>query len=232
MDKFIKAEFGFAEIGKWFSDLYEKATTADVVKGIWEMVEKVFTDFALIASIALIVLSLVQVFFGKKLLGLQKFLAFLAVGFACGVVLVAPLLPAVPGWIIGAVVGVVAALLCKFLYVIAYIVGVGYSVYLLAYPLVLNFVGAEMQMIVAAAAAAVAIVLALLLRKWLEMLGTAALGGYCLALSIDSLLVQLVGGGFDRIKLTHEYADIIVLAITGVAALIGFIVQVKTRRRY
>ena len=228
----VAAGFSFEEIGAWFKDLFASVTAeGGPVETYWTMgldFIKGLLPLAWILPAILAVLSLVQVFAGKKLLGLQKFIACFVVGYALGAVLLTPVIAQVfeiSDWIVGLVVGVVAALLCKPIYFLSYVAVAGYGVYALCMSDVLPEAVASFtnSWYIALAAAVVAVVLALILRKWIEMLGTAALGAWTLFLSVEAILAAC-GLWFT--------AEVVVWAELGtlvVAGLLGFIVQVKTR---
>ena len=181
---------------------------------------------------AFMALALIVAFFGKRLLGILKFLGGFAAGFIAGVALIAPMVSFIPAkfaWIIGLVVGLVAALLIKFLYYVIVIVGVGYGAYFCAYsatylPQVFNFT--KGNLLYSAIVAGVAILLVLLLLKWVEMLGTAALGGYWFALALANVY------NICTISFLAKMGNIPHLIVAGIIALIGFIIQIKTRKRY
>ena len=78
----------------------------------------------------------------------------------------------------------------------------------------------------ALAIALVVVVILFLFRKFIEMLGTAALGGFIIAESIRMLW------DYTTLDFLKGIEWVGALAITVVIALIGFIVQVKTRERY
>lgn len=177
-------------------------------------------------------LSLLLVFLGKRMFALPRFLAFLWLGFLLGTYYLSPLvlsvLPDMPAWIIGVVVGIIAAVLSKFIYFVAYAAVVAYPVYQLSFSLflvdVLTPEGGRYW--VALAIALVVVVIFFLLRKFIEMLGTAALGGFFIAESIRMLW------DYTTLDFLNGIEWVGTLAITVVIALIGFIVQVKTRERY
>lgn len=228
----VAAGFSFEEIGAWFKDLFASVTAeGGPVETYWTMgldFIKGLLPLAWILPAILIALSLVQVFAGKKLLGLQKFLACFVVGYALGAVLLTPVIAEfvqIADWIVGLVVGVVAALLCKPIYFLSYVAVAGYGVYALCMSDVLPEAVASFtnNWIVALVAAVVAVVVALLLRKWIEMLGTAALGAWTLFLSVQALLASL------SIWFAAEYVIWWELGTLAVGAILGFIVQVKTR---
>ena len=228
----VAAGFSFEEIGAWFKELFGKATAeGGAVETYWTTgldFIKGLLPLAWILPAILMVLSLVQVFAGKKLLGLQKFLGCFVVGYALGALLLTPVVAewfTVADWIVGLVIGVIAALLCKPIYFLSYVVAAGYSVYALCMGDVLPEAVSSFtnNWIVALVAAVVAVVLALIFRKWIEMLGTAALGAWTLFLSAEALLASL---GW---MIGAEYALWAELGTLVVAGLLGFIVQVKTR---
>ena len=177
-------------------------------------------------------LSIFLVFLGKRMFALPRFLAFLWLGFLLGTYYLSPLvlsvLPDMPAWIIGVVVGIIAAVLSKFIYFVAYAAVVAYPVYQLSFSLflvdVLTPEGGRYW--VALAIALVVVVIFFLLRKFIEMLGTAALGGFFIAESIRMLW------DYTTLDFLNGIEWVGTLAITVVIALIGFIVQVKTRERY
>ena len=222
-DCLINGQFGFAEIGEWFAYLW--ASFFELEIGV--MVNDLLANAGIIATAVLLVLSLLQLFVGKKLLGFQKFILFLFVGFTCGALYLAPVVEGfgLPVLVPGIVVGVIAALLCKPLYVISYIFTAAASIFSLCYSGAILPDITEGNLIIGAAAAVVAVVLALVLRKVIEFVGTSFLGALCAYLCIDTLI-----GGFDA--MLGDAVAIVKWVIIGVLALVGLIVQVKTRRRY
>ena len=182
--------------------------------------------------LVILLLSLVETFAGKRLLGFQKFALCFVLGFEYGVLYVSTLLDSVvviDHWIAGLVVGILAALLSKLVYFLAYVGVIGYSVYFIAYtgtflpPEVSGFtVG---NMVNSLVAAAVVVVLALLLRKWIEMIGTSALGAWGVFKCVEWLV------DFNTIEAIAQNYDMIMYITMGVLGLIGLIVQIKTRKR-
>ena len=181
---------------------------------------------------AFMALALIVALFGKRLLGILKFLGGFAAGFIAGVALIAPMVSFIPpkfAWIVGLVVGIVAALLIKFLYYVIVIVGVGYGAYFCAFSAtylsaVFNFT--KGNLLYSAIVAGVAILLVLLLLKWFEMLGTACLGGYWFALALANVY------NICTISFLSKMGNTPHLIVAGIIALIGFIIQIKTRKRY
>lgn len=218
--KVAQAAYSFQDIG----DFFKKLLLEGDIRTYYEKAIGFIPDYYIYVLLAF---SLLMAFFGKKLLGPQKFIAFLAVGFGAGEVYVAPLLvdilPSLPAWVSGLVIGLIAALLCKFLYWIAVAVAAGYSVFMVLYT-DMFFALPEPKQIIAAVAALVAIILVFIFLKFFERLGTAFLGGYLSTV----LLMKAVDFSFIPLDLA-----ITKWILVGVIALLGFLVQIATRsRRY
>lgn len=180
-----------------------------------------------------IFLSLIVAFFGKKILGILKFLAIFVTGFIFGAYFITPVfadLISVPSWVWGLVIGIVAAVLYRFVYYTLYGVSMVYIVYVLCYtgftlsPLAEN--SSSRAVICLGIALVVALILYVLMR-YIEMMGTAILGGYLVYLTVDLMLVD-----FDSLEFISAAPWVAPLVIIFVVALPGFMVQFKTRKRY
>ena len=233
----INATFDLGALWEWISAFFKSMFANPAVDGYIQLAEGYLAMVpALVVPGALLILSLIQAFFGKKLLGLQKFLGCFTLGFVCGVAIVHPFVAAfiqgISAEIIGLIIGIVCGLLCKPVYFLTYVAVAGYSVYNILFggyylPETITAM-TKGNLVVCAVAAGVAVLLVLIFRKWIEMLGTAALGGWCTYLSADALLIALTGAGVAAFPM----ADVIKIAAIVVVAFLGFVVQVKTRRRY
>lgn len=227
-NKVLAAEFDFGAIGQFFKNLYNGSFTGKVAE-LWDAVWSALSVIHPFVGYILLVLALLELFLGKRLLGVQKFLGAFAVGFAAGAVylvpLIAKLIPAIAdlGWVVGIVTGVIAVLLRKILYMALYIIAFAYIPYFVLYSGAIVDATAN-NLVIAAAGAVVVVVLAVVLRKWVETLGLAALGAYCVTSVLDVKF-----GVIDMIPLNGMFVG---LALVGVLTLIGFIIQVKTRKRY
>ncbi len=178
-------------------------------------------------------ISLIVCFFGRKLFGLLRFLTFFVVGGAVGIYMLGPIIldvmPDIPVWVIGLVTGLVAAVLSKIVFYLAVAVATGYSVYIVCYTGIVPGIASltEENWIVSAIVAVVALILVLILLKFIIILGTAALGGYGVA-------TVVANNWWDYTEL-DMFADkpwLAVLIFAGVVALLGAIVQIRTRKRY
>lgn len=234
---FLNATFDFASLWQWITSLFQSMIAHPTVDGYITLAEGYMAMLpALMVPGAFLVLSLILAFFGKKLLGLQKFIVCFGAGFLVGAVIVHPMIAnfiqGISAEILGVVIGVVFGLLCKPAYFLAYIGVAGYSAYLVlmgGYYLPETITAmTKGNMTICLGAAAVAILLALIFRKWIEMLGTAVLGGFCTYLSVDALLLAVTGAGLAA----FPSAELIKGVAIALVAFLGFVVQVKTRRRY
>ncbi len=227
------AKYDFDILGNIAGRIFGNMAANETIAGIWEAILSAISPFAAFVPFALIILALIEVFFGKKLINLQKFLACVVVGFCFGVHYVSPLINNIfnlPPYISGAVIALVAAVLCKFIYVAGYVFAAGYSGYLIAYsgayiPFLSSVTKGNLIISLAIALAFVAV--ALIFRKYIEMFGTAALGGYFISKTI-------IANFFDyrTLEFLGEVGWIAELVLILVIAIVGFIVQYKTRTRY
>jgi hypothetical protein len=235
-EAFASGSVGFDRIGAEIARVWGLLTAeGGTIANLWGTVMgwiSTYLPFAWILPTILATLSLLQIFCGRKLLGLQKFLVCLGIGFACGAVLIHPLLLQIgisfmPDWVVGLIVGIVAAILARLFYVLAYILAAGGAGYILCMSGILpesisSFVGVWY---IALAVAVVFVILALVFRGALEMLGTAALGGYTLYLSFLSILASFGWG------IGESYEIWWMIGFLAVSTILGFIVQFKTRRK-
>lgn len=229
VNSLMNATITITGILNYLKDMVAKALADTSVAGIFGTVKGLLTPVWAYRYILLMVLALVVALFGKRMFGLLKFLGGFEAGFVVGVVFLAPKLTFLPAYVIGAVIGLVVALLMKFLYYVILVGGVGYGVYYIAFsaailPVVFNFT--KGNLLFSAVAAVVAVVLVLVLRKWFEMLGTALAGAYVLTYALTFVYdVRTIG-------FLSAYGDIPLYVVMGLVALVGFIVQVKTRKKY
>jgi hypothetical protein len=181
----------------------------------------------------LIVVCLGVAFFGKKIIGIIKFCFFFVLGFVVGTHYLAPLLPSeidIPAWIIGVVLALIAAVLYRFLYIICYIVTVGYGSYVFAYYGFFMNSDATYSSGRATACLVIAIVflvIALIFRKYVEMAITAFLGSWCAVLLFRYHICK-----FEKFALFGGHFWIAIMIPTIVLTAVTAVVQIKTRKRY
>lgn len=225
LDAFVGGKVTFEDVGQLFSDLYRVIFEHENFVGILNFIVGILAKAGVIASVVCLVLALVETFFGRRIINLQKFVLFFLIGLGCGVSLLAPVIASVgisiPPWIIGLVIGVIAAVLGKIIYVAVYVFFSGYATYMM-------FMGGQLipatitsfsvgNMVLALVSAVIAIILMLIFRKWVECLLCASLGAYATA-----LCVKWLSGGLN---------SVLFLIIFIVFTVLGFVVQAKIRRK-
>lgn len=194
-----------------FANLFEIELLAPV-KGIFE------------SAIVLILLGLVVAAFGQRLLGVGKVVVIAMLGFSLGYGYIAPVLGFLPELVVGLAVAVVCVILNKFVY-LALLAGLtAYPVYFLLYTGYFATFGFAAQNFVLCAAAALAAAFAVIIfrKSIVEKVATAVLGAYLVVYNMIDI--------FDPRTLIE--GDMILFALMGVIALVGLLVQVKTRKRY
>jgi hypothetical protein len=235
LDKFLNffndlkaGKFGYGALKDAVVDFNDTVASHADMGMIMDMIKSFATFIPYIMMAAMLLMA----FFGKKLLPVTKFVSFFAIGFGLGVYFIQPLVEdivSIPAWISGLVVGILAAIICRFLYVIFFAVAVFYGVYTACYAglgeTLANF--AFDKALIFMAVAAVAVILAFILRRFVEMLYTSALGGYVLAGLIAANLYD-----YTTLSFLSGIEWVGTLVVTVVIALLGFVVQVKTRKRY
>ena len=181
----------------------------------------------------LLAIYAVVLFGGKRLFPFLRFLVFFGVGFVLGVYYLSPLvlvpLPTLPTWVIGLVAGIVASVMAKLLYWLVIIAVVGYGAYMFCFTGTLIpalTVYTQGNYLVSLAVAAVLVILVFILLKYIEMIGTAMLGGFGIATFIRTLY------DYTTISVFVGREWLGVLVVTVVIALIGFTVQFKHRETF
>ena len=228
-----EARFGFGSFWQWVTELYYSITeNADIAK-IWSGIMRFIAPFYGAVPYILIVLSLVVAFFGRKMMPVLKFAFFFLIGFVLGVYYITPWIAnvvAVPGWVCGLVIAVVAAVLYRFLYIAGYSVACIYSVYILCYSgfyIKQPTAYTTGKALVCLAVAAIALILAILLQKYLEMFGTALLGGYFVAIIFRAFIFDYRTLGF-----LANAPKVATFAISFLIAVPAAVFQYRTRRKY
>ena len=228
-----EGSFGFYQLWEWFVNLYYSVTKAPDIMNIWAAFMKFIDPIYPIVPYILIALCLFVVFFGKKLMPVLKFLACFFFGFIGGLYFIGPPLAAivtVPAWVSGLVVAVVAAVLYRFIYYIAYAVGTVYCVYTLCYSGF--YIGGEPEhtlgkALICLGIAVTAAVLAFVFRRHVERIGTAILGGYLISYIIRCFIYD-----YKAWEAFRAVPWLAAAVITVLIAIPGVIVQYKTRHKY
>ena len=227
------ARWGVMAIVDFFKGIFGAIKADADIAALWEKGLTALSSIHAYFAYIFLALCLVEAFFGKRLLNLQKFLACFIVGFACGVHYLSPFVDKVfvmPSWITGLVVGLVCAVFCKVIYVIAVALAAGYGTYVVAFsgsilPAVTKFT--KGNIIFSLVASAVVLLLVFLLLKVLEMLGTSFLGSWGAVKCINTAISFM-----NWSWLAGKTGVIVYWAVIGVLTLITFLVQWKTRKRF
>lgn len=221
-----EARLGFGVIWDLIRSYYYEITADSDVSVIWDGIMSAIGPIMKTVATLLIIFSILIALFGRKMMGFLKFVFFFIVGFFVGTHTLAGVIPPdvkFPSWIVGIVVALVAAVLYRFLYIVLYSVVFGYSGYLLIYNgfyLISNPAYSVDKALGCLIAALIVLILALVFRKYIEMLGTAFLGAWFAVWVFTNLLFSF--------SLTLP----IMMIPTALITLLGIFVQFKTRRRY
>ncbi len=233
IDHLIGARFSFESLWELIVDLYKAIASNSDVLSIWDALKNFASPILSAIPYILMALGLIVALFGKKMGGFLKFVGFFIVGFALGVHFLEPVIPSevpIPTWVIGIIVAIVAAILSKFLFVTTYSVAVLYSVYRLCYHgffLDHQYDFSAGKAITALAVAAVILVLTLIFFKFVEMFLFSALGAWMVTSGFAVGIIDL-----GEISKLGSNSWILELSVIALIAILGFIFQVKTRRRY
>ena len=228
-----EARLTFSVIKDWIVSFFLSVKENPDIAVIWDgLMHWIYSARVLLITV-LIVACLGVAFFGKKIIGVIKFCFFFVVGFIVGTHYLASLLPAeidIPAWIIGVVLALIAAVLYRFLYIICYTVTVGYSAYVFAYYGFFMNSDATYSGGRATACLIVALVflvLALVFRKYAEMVITAFLGSWCAVLLFRYHVCK-----FEKLALFSGHFWVAIMIPTIILTAVTAVVQIKTRRRY
>ena len=229
----VEGEFGFYQLWEYFVNLYYSVTKAPDIMNIWNALMKVLDPIYGAVPYIIIILCLVMSFFGKKLMPVLKFLGCFGVGFICGVYFIGPNLMSiinVPPWICGLVLAIIAAVLYRFIYYAAYAVTITYCVYMLCYMGFYMREGAEhtvSKSLVCLAIAIAVTVVGFIFIKYVEMIGTAVLGGYLISFTVRCMIYD-----YKTIEWLKDTPWVGAAVITLLVAVPAFVFQYKTRQRY
>ena len=227
LDSIKEARFDFNAIADAIVELYRDIiydpNVSEFVASVMDIIRPLYVSVMTV----LVILSVLIALFGKKMMAVLKFIFFLVIGFFLGMHYVASAIPpeiAIPPVIIGFIVGLISAVLYRFLYVALYATVVGYGTYAFLYngsviheEMVYNLGKSAVCLI----CAIVVVVVALIFKKYIEMLGTALLGGWLAVKLFDLTILPFSGGNL-----------IAIMVPALIIAAVGTVVQIKTRRRY
>ena len=178
--------------------------------------------------IGLIAICLFVGLYGRRFSGLVRVSLLFAIGFVASVYWICPLVakyaPQIPGYYIGLAAGLLLAVLSRLIYNGVYIGVIGFDVYNICFnALMLEGVTAltKGNLALSVGIASVAVILALVIRKYLEMLITAAAGGIGIAFCISKL--------YNYAEMMGMEAKMAMLVVGAVLTLPMFIYQYRHR---
>ena len=227
------ADFGFGKLWEFLSGIYTSAVEMPGVVEIKTAIGGFLSPAAPYLPFILIALSIVIAFVGKKIISPLKFIAFFFFGFIAGAHFITPVLEeliAMPSWLCGFVIAIVSAVLYRFVYYVLYTLFFLYSTYIICYTgftLQPQTEHSSSKAITCLAVAVAVVVLAFIFKKYVEMAGTAFLGGYFVFLIINGMLID-----FSSLEFFAYTPWVMPLVITLVVAIPGVVVQFKSRKRY
>ena len=178
--------------------------------------------------IGLIAVCLFVGLFGRRFSGLVRVSLLFAIGFVASVYWVCPIVanvaPQIPGYAIGLAAGLFAAVMSNLIYNGVYIGAIGFDVYNICFNAMM-FEGitalTKGNLPVSIGVASVAVLLALVVRKYLEMLITAAAGGIGAAFCVSKL--------YNYAEMLNMEAKMAILVVGAVIAVPMFIYQYRHR---
>ena len=228
----VEARLDFAPLWQLISDTYYAIAANPDMQSVWSAVMRLLEPVGGALPYILLLLSFAVAFFGKKIIALIKFVFFFILGFSLGLHFITPWIAdtiAAPGWVCGLVIAIVAATLYRTVYMLAYILAGTYCLYMVFYNGFYAIPRPEFssyRAVISLVFVLIAVMLTLLVRKYIEMLGTSVLGGYFVALVLRAFL-------FDyREVFLSATPRLATFVITFVIAIPAFIVQFRTRRKY
>ncbi len=227
------AEFDFAAIRDYIVSVYYEMTVNPDISEIWNGIMSLIAPIFKFVMIAVVVGCLLIAFFGKKIKGFLTFVGFFVLGFTAGIYFLTPIIPetvTIPGWLVGLVVAIVAAVIHRFLYYFVYALAVGYSVYIITFNgfYISSIASYTMgKALVCLFVSLICVIIAFAVRKYIEMVGTAALGAYLATVVFIKNIYD-----FSALPIFASAPWVAILIPTAVIGILGAIVQIKTRRRY
>jgi hypothetical protein len=232
LDSVVNGTLDFKALGEIFKGFFASTLANPGIAMVWEKVITFLRSLGIVFPLGLLALSLILLFLGKKLLSIERFIVAALVGYAIGVVIISPMINqvfALPDYISGAVIALVLAVLCKYIYFAVVAIAVGYSVYITCVnPEILPFTTpVNGNHLISLVIALVAVLVVFLLLKYIEMIGTSVLAAFCISRIVIMHFVDY--RAFAFLGNWGWVAELVLVAIVGI---LGSVVQIKTRKRY
>ena len=213
------------------NSMIDTAKFAPVIELVTKEYNAFMAEHRPLVLLLLLPILLVVGFFGKRLFGYVRVFLFFVLGFAAGYFLCSPYvqqyIPAIPAVVTASFLGILLAVLSKFVYNALFVGVIGFDVFNICFN-ALFFSELEQltkgDYVVSIAVAVVVVAIALLLRRYVEMILTAAIGGIGFAFVFREVFVYTA---FVLIK-----PDITSLVLGGILAVVMLIFQYVTRLKW
>ena len=211
----------------WTDSIYEMVSSNSVVLTAWNAFVSSSPFISTNLSIIFLLGALFVAFYGQKFAAAIKFVSVFVVSFCLAACYISPpieILAGIPEWVAPLVI---AILVTAFGDVLFYALSVG-AVVVPVYVLIMNpfypipFIGGNQ--VVAVVAAILCLIPAIIFRRYLGRAGYALLGGILSAMAIRRI--------YDYTTFLPTLGKYLPYAVAIVIAIIGYIHQHKTRRRF
>jgi len=226
IDNILESNVDLSQLSPWLDSVYETVITNTTILGIWD--KYVTSNAFLSVNLKLILLAcaFLVAFYGRKLANPIRFVTAFVVSFCLSVCYVAPLLDifvVIDHWIIPLVIACICAILCRYIYIGVLGAAIIYPVYtlLMSPTLAIPYVSGNAVMAVLASIAAFLVFL--IFRKHIERFGYSLIGGF--------LAAEVIRRFYDYTTLLPDYGTLLILALTLVIAIAGFVFQEKTGKK-
>lgn len=212
---------------EWTNSVYDMVSSNSVVLTAWNKLVASSAFISTNLSIILLIGALVIAFYGQKFSEAIKFVSVYVVTFCLSACYISPplnILANLPEWVIPVVVATLCTAFGDYLFKVL-------ALFLATYPayfLIMNpfwpipYVGGNQA--VAIAAGAVSLIVYFIFRRHLSRMGYALVGGFLTALAIRRF--------YDYTTFLPTLGKWLVLVVTIAVAIVGYIHQHKTRRRF
>lgn len=197
-----------------------------------EFIEEFIEPIGMFIGVALIALLLGLGFFGQRIFGFVRWLLVFIVGFFAGAGFLAPVLqifaPALKASVVGVAAGLILAVLSRFIYNVVFVAVIGFDAFnicfnALFFPGLVNLTKGNLPTSIAVAL--VLVVIALMLRKYLEMIITSGIAGIAIAFAVKSYI-------FDYTTFVPLESTVTALILGGILAVVMLIYQYRNRIRF
>lgn len=208
-----------------FDSVMNEASIAPYVATAKEYIASLGSIF----YIGLIAVCLFVGLFGRRFSGLVRVSLLFAIGFVASVYWLCPMVakvaPQIPGYAIGLAAGLFMAVISRLIYNGVYIGAIGFDVYNICFNAMMFESVTSLtkgNLALSVGIAGVAVLFALVIRKYLEMLITAAAGGIGIAFCISKL--------YNYAEMMNMEFKVAMLVVGAVLTVPMFIYQYRHRR--